>query len=187
MINSKVADIIVSGVGALPVFTPNPLRPTIDDPTICQDTTTTILQALRTLHSGSPFKKPTMVVMSTTGISDSGRDIPIAMIPLYHWLLPVPHKDKKMMEKILVDEIRYGASSAIEGFIAVRPSLLTTGQPKGFEAIRAAVDANDKIDKSAIGYTISREDVGGWIFEELIEDKSGKRNKYLNHCVAITS
>lgn len=112
------------------------------------------------------------------------------MIPLYHWLLPIPHKDKKMMEKLLVEELKGGedtSSSAIENFVAVRPSLLTNGRPLGFGAIRAGVDSQGKFDNSAIGYTISRADVGGWIFEVLVEDKAGKKSTYLNQFVAVTS
>lgn len=198
-VNNVVADMILSGVGGVPVFKPNPLRPTLDDPTICQDTVSTILKALRELHSDSESsqdkkkKKPTLVVISTTGISDSGRDVPLAMLPLYHWLLPIPHKDKKMMEQLLVEEIKSDddddASSAIENFVAVRPSLLTNGRALGFGAIRTGVvDSKGKLNNSAaIGYTISRADVGGWIFEGLVEDKAGKKSTYLNQFVGITS
>lgn len=185
VVNNSPVDVIVSGVGGVPVFT-NPLRPTLDDPTICQDTTSTILNALRTLQSGIPPKKPVMIVISTTGISDYGRDIPIAMVPLYHWLLPIPHKDKKAMEKILMEEVKAGNSSAIEGFIAVRPSMLTNGDALGVGSVRVGVESQGNIDQSAIGYTISRADVGGWIFDELIENKAGKA-KYLNQFVSITS
>ncbi len=206
-VHNVVADMILSGVGGVPVFKPNPLRPTLDDPTICQDTVSTILKALRDLHSDPDSdssqdkkkkkkkkKKPTLVVISSTGISDYGRDVPLAMIPLYHWLLPIPHKDKKMMEKLLVEEIEGGgddddddASSAIENFVAVRPSFLTNGRALGFGAIRAGIDRQGKLDNSAIGYTISRADVGGWIFEGLVEDKAGKKSTYLNQFVGITS
>lgn len=203
-VNNVVADMILSGVGGVPVFKPNPLRPTLDDPTICQDTVSTILKALRDLHSDPDSdssqdkkkkkkkKKPTLVVISSTGISDYGRDVPLAMIPLYHWLLPIPHKDKKMMEKLLVEEIKGGdddddASSAIENFVAVRPSFLTNGRALGFGAIRAGIDRQGKLDNSAIGYTISRADVGGWIFEGLVEDKAGTKSTYLNQFVGITS
>lgn len=189
-VNNIVADMVVSGVGGVPVFKPNPLRPTLDDPTICQDTVSTILKALRDLHTNSTTqgkKKPTVVVISTTGISDHNRDVPLAMLPLYHWMLSIPHKDKKMMEKLLVEEIKKDASSAIENFVAVRPTLLTNGRAVGFGAIRAGVDSPGKIDNSAIGYSISRADVGGWIFEGLVEDKAGKKSKYLNQGVAITS
>lgn len=207
-VNNVVADMIISGVGGVPIFKPNPLRPTLDDPTICQDTVSTILKALRDMHSESASssssqdkkkheekkKKPTLVVISTTGISDSGRDIPLPMLPFYHWMLPIPHEDKKMMEKLLVEEMSKGngddaSSAAIEHFVTVRPSLLTDGHSLGFGAIRAGIDRRQerKVDNSAIGYTIPRADVGGWIFEQLVEDKAGKKRTYLNQFVALTS
>lgn len=187
VVNKRIADVVVSLVGGVPVFKPNPLRPTLDDPTICQDTTSTLLMALRAFKGGSPSKKPILIVISTTGISDFGRDIPVAMVPLYYWLLPVPHQDKKMMEKMLMEEVKDAASSVLEGFIAVRPSFLTNGNAVGFGAIHAAVESGGKVDKSAVGYTISREDLGRWVFEGLIEDKLGKKNEYMNHFVGITS
>lgn len=189
-VNNIVADMVISGVGGMPVFKPNPLRPTLDDPTICQDTVSTILSALRDLNTNSTAqgkKKPTLVAISSTGISDHNRDVPLAMLPLYHLMLPIPHKDKKLMEKLLMEEVKNGASSAIENFVAVRPSFLTNGRAVGFGAIRAGVDSPGKFDTSAIGYTISRADVGGWIFEGLVEDKAGKKSNYLNQCVSITS
>ncbi len=43
-----------------------------------------------------------VIAISSTGI-DNRRDIPVTMIPLYHWLLAQPHADKKNMEKALLD------------------------------------------------------------------------------------
>ncbi len=127
-----------------------------------------------------------MVVISTTGISDHGRDIPLAMIPLYHWLLPVPHKDKKEMEKLLALEIASGGSSSLRGYVAVRPSLLTDGPAIGVNKVRAAFEADGKVAASAIGYTIARSDVGAWIFEELVEDRRGAQGSWFNKLVSIT-
>lgn len=181
--NDRVVDIIVSGVGGVPQFTPNPLRPTIDDPAVCQDTTRAILDAVK---SKSPStKKPIVVVISTTGISDHGRDIPVAMIPLYHFMLPVPHKDKKEMERLLAAETKPG-SSCIEGFVVVRPSLLTNGPAQGAKKIRVGVESLERLESPAIGYTISRADVGGWIFEAVLEDRDGGRHTYLNKFVTVT-
>lgn len=181
MVN-RIVNIIVSGVGGAPQFKPNPLRPTLDDPTICRGTTQAILKAVKsTPHS----RKPILVVISSTGISDYGRDIPIAMIPLYHWLLPVPHKDKKEMEILLAADAKIGFS-AIGGFIAVRPSLLTDGPAHGVAKIRVGIENSEAVEFPAIGYTISREDVGEWIFEAVLKDKEGKRRMYLNKFVTVT-
>ncbi|KFY10367.1 hypothetical protein V492_05053 [Pseudogymnoascus sp. VKM F-4246] len=183
-LKNGVVDIIVSGVGAKPVFMPNPLRPTLDDPTICQDATSTILKSLRTMLKPN-MKKPLFVVVSTTGISDHGRDIPIAMIPLYHWMLPVPHADKKKMEKLLETEV-HGPDSAIGGFVAVRPSLLTDGDLLGVKAVRSDVEGEGTVAANAIGYSISRSDVGNWIYTTLVNNEDGLRDSYVNHFVGIT-
>ncbi|KAK7511879.1 uncharacterized protein IWZ02DRAFT_98626 [Phyllosticta citriasiana] len=160
-------DIVISGVGGKPQFTPNPLKPTLDDPTICQDATRTIFDAIRRL--GGP--RPQLVVLSTTGISNTGRDIPIAMMPLYHWLLAVPHKDKKVMEDMIVAETRKPeAERAIDSAIIIRPSLLTNGPTTSMDKIRVGSDKEPQI-----GYTISRDDVGLWLFESAV--KPGKRGE----------
>jgi hypothetical protein len=190
LVNNSIVDIIVSGVGSYPVFKGNPFRPTLADPTICEGTTSTVLSALRSLQSRPTIqpKKPLFIVISGTGISDYGRDIKVAMISLYHWLLPIPHADKKMMEKVLEMEVKGGdRESVIEGFIGVRPSLLTTKPPVGVDGIRVGVEKDGKIDKGAIGYSISREDVGGWIFEVLLENGGGQRKELLNHFVVLTN
>lgn len=243
----RLVDVIVSGVGGTPVFKPNPLKPTLDDPTICEDATRTILSAIadhisharrKSLSSissspghspnqpdsGTPsppivtsaaaaavatkraasIKKPLMVVVSTTGISSHGRDIPLLMLPLYHWMLPVPHADKRQMEKLLLDATtKNPATAPISGFVVVRPSLLTDGPLLGLSKMRVGWEVengsgggggggsgkneagasastgggstgNEREEKGrpAIGYTISRADVGNWITQEIIEAES---------------
>ncbi len=138
-----------------------------------------MLAALRGLPYQS--KKPLLVALSTTGISSQGRDIPLAMIPLYHWLLAVPHKDKKAMETLLLNEMAKSADErAINDFVVVRPSLLTDGPRLGTEKVRVGEESK----KPAVGYTISREDVGGWIFNEIVNGDG--KDKYAGEMVSIT-
>ena len=192
--DGELVDFIVSGVGGTPRFD-NPLRPTLDNPTICQDAVRAVLDACRALQSqglaaGSGFdstgapggdhtamtqsqkeekkkKKPYLVVVSTTGIA-SKRDIPIAMIPLYHWMLKVPHEDKRVMEEIIRGEMRREKEGerALSGYTIIRPSLLMSCEGVGAGKIRFGVD-----DDAAVGDTISRTDVGAWMFERLVEGK----------------
>ncbi|RAK96488.1 uncharacterized protein BO80DRAFT_224638 [Aspergillus ibericus CBS 121593] len=83
-------DLIITGIGGTLISNlPNPI-PTLDNPTICTDATRTILTAARSLPS-----KPKIVVITGTGINYTKRDVPILMWPLYHWLLRVPHADKR--------------------------------------------------------------------------------------------
>lgn len=83
------------------------------------------------------------------------------MRPLYR-LLKVPHEDKKKME------------AAVRGsgreFVVVRPALLTDGQEAG--RVRAGYEGGEKGE--AVGYTVSRRDVGGWIFREVVEGRGGE-------------
>lgn len=155
----RLADIVIFSVGAMPVFKPNPLRPTLTDPSICQDGMASVLQCANQVYGEVDGAKtgPLIVAVSTTGISDQGRDIPLAVIPLYHWMLPVPHHDKKAMENALKGSGRK--------FVIVRPSLLTNGEALGVQRIREGIEG----EKFAIGYTISRKDVGNWIFERCIK------------------
>ncbi|MCJ1249459.1 hypothetical protein MMC30_006683 [Trapelia coarctata] len=180
-------DIIISGVGGTPTFTPNPLRPGLDDPTICQDATATLLSALRLLSS---LARPLLVVISSTGISDAGRDFPLVMVPLYHWMLAVPHKDKKEMERMLVREMAHSGPEqpVIRGYIAVRPSLLTDGPRLSVEKIRVGTEDGNGAGAAApaVGYTISRADVGGWIFDKVICEREGEREQWVGKMVSIT-
>lgn len=79
---------IVCGIGGRPSFA-KPLKPTLDNPTICQDAIRTILAAAGTQGLPQYDRKPSLAVISTTGLSEHGRDFPFVMIPLYHWALQV--------------------------------------------------------------------------------------------------
>ena len=90
---------IISGIGGRPSFE-NPLQSCLDNPTICQDATRAILTAA-TQEPPVSDNKPVLIVISTTGISQHGRDVPLVMLPLYHWALKVPHGDKAGMERLI--------------------------------------------------------------------------------------
>ncbi|OOF91937.1 hypothetical protein ASPCADRAFT_133989 [Aspergillus carbonarius ITEM 5010] len=93
-------DLIITGIGGSLIFNfPNPF-PTLDNPTVCADTMRTILAAARTLPS-----KPKLVVITGTGIHYTTRDVPVLMVPVYHWLLGVPHADKRVMEGRYINPI----------------------------------------------------------------------------------
>jgi nucleoside-diphosphate-sugar epimerase len=91
-----VVDVVVSGIGM--VLQRKGIHFTSADTSICETGTHNILAALSELESSSlapviPTGGPKLVLLSTTGISSKSRDVPIAMLPLYHWLLAVPHAD----------------------------------------------------------------------------------------------
>ncbi|KAL8695084.1 MAG: hypothetical protein Q9218_000362 [Villophora microphyllina] len=168
--NGQLVDRIIFGIGGVPKFTPNPLKPTLDDPTVCQDSMTTITTALQNIQgSGRAARMPLLSAISTTGLSKS-RDVPIAMIPLYHWMLPTPHADKKIMEDRVV---KAKEASLIRDFVIVRPSLLLGEARKEIRVGWEGKAPGQLGDGAAVGYTISREDVGFFIFENVIAKSGG--------------
>ncbi|KFH62451.1 hypothetical protein MVEG_11660 [Podila verticillata NRRL 6337] len=166
-----LASQIMSGVGGTPQLRWSIKRPvTIDNPEICATTTKNIVQALHEIYAEHPSTathKPSIVIISTTGVSDVREDVPFGFQTMYHVALADPHKDKKVMEKIITENAA-GSDAVFRGAIAVRPSLLTGDQNikggKGWKSLRVGQE-----DKPAIGYTIHKADVGEWIFEETIK------------------
>jgi hypothetical protein len=143
--------------------------PEQEDPTLCQDAITTILNALR---ARPPHVKPGLVMLSSTGISKFGRDVPLLMLPLYAFL-HTPHQDKKVMEDLAIEAVKE-EPAPIGSYVVVRPSLLTSGPARGVQSVRWDVE-DGRIAKKAVGYTISRADVGGFIFEKVVQPfQSGK-------------
>lgn len=157
----KLVDEIISTIGGK--FIPSKL--TIDDREVCRKGIATILETLAQLRSGGATGKPHIVVASTTGMSRFGRDVPLAMIPLYHVLLKVPHEDKRIMEDRLVE--------SGEAFTIVRASFLVNGETS--KEIRVGIeDPKTGRESSAIGYTISREDAEKWVADNLVLQLNGK-------------
>lgn len=69
------------------------------------------------------------------------------------------------MERHVTEQTAGGkVSESISGWVIVRPSLLTDGPALGERKVRVGREA-----KPAVGYTISREDVGGWIFDNFVK------------------
>ncbi|OAA40975.1 NAD(P)-binding domain protein [Metarhizium rileyi] len=132
---------------------------TMDDPDVCKKGVAALLQALDTLRSNGVVGRPLIAVVSTTGISPHGRDVPLLFVPLYHVGLKVPHADKRVAEQIL-----YGSR---ERFVLVRPSLLQDAQKPGKD-IRVHVESEEGVEHREVGYFISRDDVGRWMFENLL-------------------
>ena len=179
--NNKAVDIIVSGIGSAPKLQWSIFRPvTLEDPTICADATETVLDVLAEVNSST---KPLVIVISTTGLHTTGapRDLPFLFIPLYRVALAVPHEDKAKME----DHLRVAISEQthrqpIGGFVAVKASLLMDGKGTGLQKVRAG-----SVEKPAIGYTITRIDVGSWIYRNLIAGRV--KDEWLNRAVSITA
>ena len=124
----------------------------------------TTLQALRELNFE---KKPFLAVISTTGISEGPEDVPFWNRFLYHQLLAMPHADKKVVDQLVIEAAEEGG--IIDGYTLPRPSWLTDKPSIGMDKIRVG-----SVEQPAVGYTINRDDVGLWIFEELLKADPSK-------------
>lgn len=171
----RVVDHIISSIGGLFIFS----RMTLDDPHVCERGMDTLLQALAETRARGVSGRPQITVLSTTGISKAGRDLPLFMYGFYRALLGVPHQDKEAMEDKLV--------ASGEDFVVVRPSLLVDGDDKE-KKIRVGIEdlsGKNVVEKKEWGYTISRADVGRWIYQNLIHQGDGGR-EYVGKAVSLT-
>lgn len=186
------ASMIISGVGGAPDFS-QPLLPKFVGKTICQDTIRNILKVLREhRHSHEQKHKPVLVAISSTGLTKE-RDIPLAMVPLYNWMLKVPHADKRVMEELIFEEVgKPGAEKVISDYVVIRPSFLTSGvsQREKVRVLKGQGEGQNTavgISCPFVGYTICREDVGGFMFglvEGLDGEKAGR--EYYSSVVSIS-
>ncbi|KAK3296502.1 uncharacterized protein B0H64DRAFT_171335 [Chaetomium fimeti] len=169
----RVVDTIVSSLGAKPTWKG------ISDAHVCEKGMVALLEALRRRRAedgdgdgdgdaarGKKVVVPRLVAVTSTGISDVARDVPLPLMMLYRALLHTPHADKKAMEGLAVAA---GKAGEVE-WTFVRGSLYTNG-PETEGLVRVGVEDPVKgvVEKEAMGYTISREDVGKWVFEECLE------------------
>jgi nucleoside-diphosphate-sugar epimerase len=168
--DGQLVDAIISTVGGAFIMS----KMTLDDVEVCRKGMSTLLDALDQLRKGGATGRPYIVVCSTTGMSRFGRDTPFIIVPLYQILLKVPHADKKVMED------RLAASN--EDFTIVRATWLVNGETT--KKIRVGIeDPKSGPESKAIGYTISREDAGKWIAENLVLERDAK---YLKKIATIT-
>ncbi|KAF4905683.1 hypothetical protein CGCVW01_v012865 [Colletotrichum viniferum] len=153
----------------------NPSKLTSLLPDVCKNGIAAVLGALETLRGCGVVGKPRMAVVSTTGISGFARDVPVLQVPMYHVLLRAPHADKKVMEERL--------AGSGEAWTAVRPAFLSDGSAPG-RTVRVGVeDPRTGVESKAVGYGIPREDVGRWIFENILRDGG---MEFVGKAVSIT-
>ncbi|KAJ6189296.1 hypothetical protein N7519_004204 [Penicillium mononematosum] len=149
--DGRIVDVIVSTIGA------RPRGMTVDDPDVCKKGAATLLDSLAQLRSTGITGTPHIIGCSTTGFSRFGRDVPIAMVPIYYLF-------------------------SGEAFTIIRASHLVDGESN--KAIRVGIeDPKTGPESRAIGYTISREDAGRWLAENLVLKMDAK---FLNKNVTVT-
>jgi nucleoside-diphosphate-sugar epimerase len=174
---SRPVDTVISSIGA---------RPTLkgmSDPHVCENGMSALLTAIRRLRDEdkniwAEGKKLRLVAVSSTGISDFARDLPLLMVPLYKAVLHGAHKDKKAMERLVMESGKDGVEWTL-----IRGSFYTNG-PATEGLVREGMEdpVTGVVESTAIGYTISREDVGKWIFENSIEGDG----KWIGKAAVIT-
>ncbi|KAK1963496.1 hypothetical protein LY78DRAFT_683251 [Colletotrichum sublineola] len=160
---------------------PTPASLTPSSPPLAHGSTcgmAVLLDALKNLRTEKGVSgNPRILGLSSTGISKFGRDTPLLIAPLYKGLLHVPHEDKRAMEELLF--------ASNEAWTVVRASLLTNGKEQPPGAVRVGLEDPSKgVEQLAIGYTISREDVGRWIFENVLQ-KDGN-DEFVRKVATIT-
>lgn len=106
-------------------------------------------------------------------------------MPLYHWLLAVPHADKLEMERFLI-EASDKTEGPIGGFVAVKPSLLMDGVGKRASGLRVGWGGGESEGEGpVVGYTAMRDDVGDWMFRELVSNEG--RQKWAGRKVTLSA
>ncbi|KAH0292427.1 hypothetical protein M436DRAFT_78948 [Aureobasidium namibiae CBS 147.97] len=173
-----IVDTIVFGVGAAPKLRLHIMPVTLDDIEVCRTAMATLLSALDDLKAAT---KPRLLVISTTGITNGPRDVPLLYVPLYHWFLHIPHVDKRVMEELVCAQRQKPAAERTVGeFTIVRPTLLMDGNGVGVAKVRYGLESNP-----ALGRTIDRKDVGNWLFEKGV--KPADLGEFKDQAVSLTA
>ncbi|KAK4167746.1 oxidoreductase AflX [Cladorrhinum sp. PSN259] len=164
---------IISSIGSLPSMSSGFA---LADPQVCEKGMSALVAAIsaaRSSHESLKAWSPRIVAVSSTGLSSVQRDIPLPYVPLYHGLLRQAHKDKKKMEDLLI-------ASGEEDWTIIRGSLYIEGKAPAEGSKQKVIRAGKEdpvgmvVERKELGYTISRADVGRWIFEELVQEGQGQ-------------
>lgn len=155
----------------------------------------------------APGAQPRFVVITSNGCTASGHEaLPLAVLPVYKYMLPGPHADKLGAERVLAhmrgapwagedvvkEKVLPEGWQRAEGMVgegevrrvvAIRPALLTDGACKADEPPKKGrapyrVSAGRDLDGA---YTVSRRDTAHFIVEELLKNWE----KYEGEAVAI--
>ncbi|GAB5590675.1 hypothetical protein Unana1_05575 [Umbelopsis nana] len=151
----KGADVVVTSLGSAMDLAKRKML----NPGLCANGMKVLLEAAAALDTSDRPKR--MVVLSTTGL-EGMREVPLLFRPMYHFLLHEPHEDKLNMETLVIN------NTVIDSWIIVRPSLLTDGAKTG----------KYRFNENIKGYTISRNDVGHFLYSQCLEEQNANK---LNH------
>ncbi|PHH73700.1 hypothetical protein CDD82_5320 [Ophiocordyceps australis] len=171
--NGQLVDAVCSSIGS----TVSPWTLGMRQRDVCLLGIEALVQAIKRQRdrAGARSWRPLVVMVSTTGISAHGRDVPLALVPLYRLVLHAPHRDKRAAEA--------QAQQSGERLVVVRPSLLVDGRDE--RAVRVHVEGAAGVERREIGYTISRQAVGGWMYGNLLS-KAVDGSEYEGKAVGLT-
>ncbi|KAJ5552623.1 hypothetical protein N7494_002001 [Penicillium frequentans] len=191
-----LVNMIISGMGGtgtmaftrpspcdkIPMRVPTLPHVVIPNPHVTEQFTMTFLEALGQIaerfdsFADYAAVAPRVMVISGTGIKEGLNDVPYLFKKMYDVLLPIPHEDKKQMERLLETERKQRQSLLVGGLIIVRPSFMegdhkiaAPGVDDRYEKLKVGTEK-----KPAVGYMIPRAWVGRWMFEEVVKTGGGK-------------
>ncbi|EPE02985.1 nad -binding protein [Ophiostoma piceae UAMH 11346] len=169
----RLVDVVVSSIGGKMIFS----KMALDDPNVCEKGMSTLLEAIALLRArgvasnNSIEQTPRIVAISTTGISQHGRDVPLAFMPMYHGMLRVPHADKRAMENRLV--------SSGELYALVRPSFLTDDDDPASPIEHKPSDASTSASiSSSLGAGLTKKQIKDRTKGELKEHEKTARDDF---------
>lgn len=161
--HQELPGIIISGLGGAPKLQFSLPPVTIDQPHICEDSAAALVAALSetyTQHPSTQFSKPLLCYVSTGGMYRGQDDVPTLIRMLYSYVLNVPWQDKKAMEKVFLGEM---GRETFRTLVTVKATMLTDGPELGGDAMKVGTRTH-----LAPGYSISRKDIGGWIYRNVL-------------------
>lgn len=172
-----LVDTIYTSIGAYPKFQFSLLQPLpLADPTICESGMSALFSAVDQLGTQGIEKtqagqKPLLIAVSSTASDRLRHSLKWPVVPLYYWLLSGPHADKQNMEKLILGD----RGVHVRDFVIIRPAFLTDGAERGIESVRVGwewgverIEGKEREPGPAIGWTVSRKDLGGWVFKKVI-------------------
>lgn len=172
--------------------------------------TQSLFNALSTMPESSRTGDQTgIVAISSIGLTRTSHDsLPIALKPLYGWLLQVPHEDKAGAERVLAHCAGWSWNSAEDGepgaeimgenwkereglpsagslkkALVIRPALLTDGESIAEKPVKEGKQHKEpyRVSESELkGYTVSRKDVAHFVVDAITNKWDQHANKRVN-------
>ncbi|KAI0934917.1 hypothetical protein AcV5_006607 [Taiwanofungus camphoratus] len=184
-------DLVLFSVGGTPKFSITKGF-VIDPPNLC---TKSLLNVLSTVPAAlrDPITQPRFITISSIGLTRASHDaLPLALKPMYGYLLRVPHLDKVGAERIVAhcagrtwtdeepqeeiigrdwkDTPGLLGPGELKHVVVVRPALLTDGACKADKVDKASKKPPYRAADGELGdgYTVSRRDIAHFLVEGVL-------------------